>query len=121
MKIKQEEGNKHKNPASFRAHQRIITSGLSFQGKVNQGVDGMERTQPPLGASVGRRKLAMGEEEPPERGNTLARTFLSSRLPGVMLLSAVTTEKRIWFNSKEKKKGGGGAQGEKILTDDEYS
>lgn len=39
MKTKQEDGNKHKNPASFRAYKRIITSGLSFQGEVNQEKD----------------------------------------------------------------------------------
>lgn len=80
MKIKQEEGNKCKNPASFRAYQRIIISGLSFQGEVNRGVDRMERTQPPLRASVKSRELALGEEEQKatERGNTLAHTFLSS-------------------------------------------
>lgn len=97
MKIKQEEGDKHKNPASSRAYQRIITSGLSFQGDVNWGMDGMERTQPPLGASIVCGELAMGEEEQKvaERGNTLARTFLSSRLPGGTLLSADTAEQRI--------------------------
>lgn len=36
MKIKQEDGNKHKNPASFRAYKRIITSGFFFQVEVNQ-------------------------------------------------------------------------------------
>lgn len=97
MKIKQEEGNKHKNPASFRAYQRIITSGLSFQGEVNKGVDGLERTQPPLGESTVCGELAMGEEEqkPMERSNTLARMFLSSWLPGGTLLSADTAEQRV--------------------------
>jgi len=39
----------------------------------------------------------MGEEEQKaeERDNTLARTLLSSRLPGGTLLSADTTEQRI--------------------------
>lgn len=105
MKIKQEEGNKHKNPASFRAYQRIITSGLSFQGEVNRGMDGMERTQPPLGASIMHKELVMGEEEQKdvERGNILARMVLSWRLPGGMFLSADTAEQRIWFNCKRKK------------------
>lgn len=59
MKIKQEDGNKHKNPASFRAYQRIITSGLSFQGEVNWEMDGVGRTQPLLEVS----NMYMGEEE----------------------------------------------------------
>lgn len=63
MKIKQEDGNKHKNPASFRAYQRIITSGLSFQGEVNREMDGVERRQPPLEVSILHRELLMGEEE----------------------------------------------------------
>ena len=65
----------------------------------------MERTQPPLGASIMCRELAMGEEEQKatERGNILACTFLSSWLPGGTLLSADTAEQRIWFNCKKTK------------------
>lgn len=67
----------------------------------------MERTQAPLGASIVCRELAMGEGEQKaaERGNTLAPTVLSSRLPGEMLLSADTTEQRVWFICKKRKKG----------------
>lgn len=85
-------------------------------------MDSMERTQPPLRETIVHRELAMGEEEQKatQRRNTLACTFLSSRLPGGTLLSGDTTEQRMWFNCKEKRRGGGGL-GEKILTDDEYS
>lgn len=62
-----------------------------------------------------RGELAMGEEEqkPGERGNTLARMFLSLWLPGGTLLSADTAEQRVWFNCKKEKKGGG-AGGENL-------
>lgn len=99
-KVKQEDRNKHKNPASFRVQGRIITSGLSFQGEVNQGMDVMERTQARLEVSIAQRELATKEEEQKaaERGNIRACVFLSLQLCEATLLCADTVEGRTWFH-----------------------